>query len=530
MTATDALAAALPPPVMIPYQQRLVASTALHRVLVLEKSRRIGASWAAAEAAVETSAAGRDAGGMDTLYIGYNLDMAREFIGDCAFWARHLSAFAHAVGTVEEFVFEDDNDRKIQAFRIAFDSGFAIVALSSRPRSLRGRQGFVIVDEAAFHDDLAGLLKAALALLMWGGRVWVLSTHFGADNPFNELVEEVRAGKRPYGLMRVTFDDAVKEGLYRRICLVTGKAWTQAGEDAWVAEIRAFYGDDAAEELDVVPAASEGVWLTRALIKTAQRAHHVIVARAFPDGWERTTPVWEREADVHDWLEERVGPPIAALDRNAFTFAGGDFARSGDLSVVNIGQLLGPTLAVPLTIELRNCPFAQQRQVIEYVFGRLPRFIKAALDARGLGAQLSEEAGDVFGHDRIEQVKATIEWYRENMPPLKTRFEDGTIEIADDADTVNDLRLVKLVRGVPMIPENARTMRSARGGQRHGDGAISLALLAYAAEQEAIEYGYEPAPRVRPRTDERVGASSGRTLGPPRNDDDFAPSGSKGAW
>ena len=28
-----------------------------------------------------------------------------------------------------------------------------------RPRSLRGKQGYVIVDEAAFHDDLAELLR-----------------------------------------------------------------------------------------------------------------------------------------------------------------------------------------------------------------------------------------------------------------------------------------------------------------------------------------------------------------------------------
>ena len=33
-----------------------------------------------------------------------------------------------------------------------------------------GQQGFVLIDEAAFHDDLGEVLKAAFALLIWGGK------------------------------------------------------------------------------------------------------------------------------------------------------------------------------------------------------------------------------------------------------------------------------------------------------------------------------------------------------------------------
>ncbi len=146
-----------------------------------------------------TSGAQKSAGGMDTLYLGYNLDMAREFIDACAMWAQRLRA--RAASAVEEFLFQEQDekgaDRAIQAFRITFASGFEIVALSSRPRSLRGRQGFVILDEFAFHDDADELLKAAMALLIWGGKVLVISTHNGADNPFNELIEEIRVRQAP---------------------------------------------------------------------------------------------------------------------------------------------------------------------------------------------------------------------------------------------------------------------------------------------------------------------------------------------
>ena len=46
---------------------------------------------------------------MDSFYIGYNLDMAREFIDVCAMWARSFS-FAVLEGGVEEFLFDDGDD------------------------------------------------------------------------------------------------------------------------------------------------------------------------------------------------------------------------------------------------------------------------------------------------------------------------------------------------------------------------------------------------------------------------------------
>ena len=70
----------------------------------------------------------------------------------------------------------------ILAYRIRFASGHKIVALSSRPSNLRGKDGCAVIDEAAFHEDLPGLLKAALAFTMWGGLVRIISTHNGAHN------------------------------------------------------------------------------------------------------------------------------------------------------------------------------------------------------------------------------------------------------------------------------------------------------------------------------------------------------------
>jgi phage FluMu gp28-like protein len=499
------------PPVLLPYQARFVADRS--PVIVYEKSRRIGLTWGAAYGAVEAAAATRAAGGMDVLYIGYNLEMAREFIGDCAFWARHLAAFAGAVPDVEELVFKDrstDGDRDIQAFRIKLASGFEIVALSSQPRSLRGKQGLVIIDEAAFHDDLREVLKAAMALLIWGGRVWVISTHDGADNPFNELVEDVRAGRKPYRLYRTTFMEAVDQGLYRRVCLSTGRPWSEETERAWIASIYAIYRGNEAEELDCIPAQGSGVWLTRALIDACMNEALPVVHVAFEEGFE-LQPDHVRKARMGTWIEERVDPLLARLDELGTGFLGGDFARSGDLTVLAPGQIPRGQrrLVVPFLVELRNCPFAEQQQLLFHLLGRLPRFAKAALDARGLGAQLAELAMQRFGATRVERVLATREWYRETMPGLKARFEDRTIEIPRDEDVRQDLRSIQLDKGIAMLPEGARS-KSIRGGMRHGDAAIALALLQSAATGGEMAYDYKAAPsrRAMPsdwrRDDDRV--------------------------
>jgi phage FluMu gp28-like protein len=59
-----------------------------------------------------------------------------------------------------------------------------------------------------------------MALLMWGSCVRILSTHNGDDNPFNELIKEIREGKKDNAPHHTTFDEVLAQGLYNRICLV----------------------------------------------------------------------------------------------------------------------------------------------------------------------------------------------------------------------------------------------------------------------------------------------------------------------
>ena len=474
----------------LPYQREWIADTA--GVKVYEKSRRIGITYAEAfDAALTAATAGRR--GEDCWYIGYNREMALEFVETTAMWARRLNK---AANTVEETTI-DDEDKDILAYRIRFASGYKIVALSSRPSNLRGKQGRAIIDEAAFHDALDELLKAALAFRIWGGHVHIISTHDGDANPFNQLVNDIRAGRLPYSLHRTTFDDALAQGLYRAICRENDREYTRDGEQNFRREVFAEYGDKADEELLCIPSAGGGAFLTTALIESRMDPAIPVLRFELPYTFLEKTE-YERVKDAEDWCREFIDPEIRKINSNLMSCFGEDFGRSGDLTVIWPLQFM-PNLVrrTPFVVEMRNIPFRQQEQVLFYIVDRLPRFIAGALDARGNGQSLAEQAALRYGggdNGRIQQVMLSIDWYRDNMPRYKAAFEDGTIAIPRDAEILNDHRALRMEKGVARVPD--RHTQSDGGKQRHGDSAIAGALAYFASTLNPMEYGYRPAPKV----------------------------------
>lgn len=515
----DSLTGSDLPAVLLGYQQELMRATASCPVVLCEKSRRIGMTWGVGADAVLTAAASKAAKGMDVFYIGFNLDMTREFIDTCAGWAK---AFSYAAQDVEEYIFVDDdgngNTNKIQAFRIRFDSGFEICALTSRPRSLRGRQGYIIIDEAAFHDDLPELMKAALAMLIWGGKVLVISTHDGVDNAFNQYIQEARAGRNKYKVLRVDFDEALADGLYKRICLVTGKDWSQAAEDAWRQEIVDFYGDGADEELFCIPRLSSGAYLPSLLVERRMQDRPVL--RLECPAEFVFLPDYERERFVQDWCSDNLMIHLAALDPKCMSYLGEDFGRSGDLSILWPIQILqNMTRDTPFTVELRNVPFEQQKQIAWYILDRLPRFCGAAFDARGNGQHLAEVTMQRYGAGRIHMVMISQQWYLDAMPKYKAALEDDLFIIPRDADTLNDHRAAQVVRGIPQIPD--KRGKGQDGGKRHGDALVAAAMAHWASQQDTVEYDYDT-------------PFAGRGSGPAGTDDDIRRSKAfgnmKGSW
>ena len=476
-------------PVLLGYQARWFEDES--EVKIAEKSRRTGLTWAEAASNVITAAKPKRRGGRNVFYVGSRQEMALEYIAACGLFSK---AFNQLAGAVSEGIFKDlDGSKDILTYTIRFPySGFKITALSSRPSNLRGMQGDVVIDEAAFHDSLHELLKAAMALTMWGARVRIISTHNGVDNEYNQYVQDARAGRKPYSVHRITLDDALKDGVFKRICYVTGQKWSPEAEAIWRQKTidNAPSKEAADEEYFCVPSQSGGSALSRVLIESRMnRAYPVI--RLAKDASFNEWPEHLRIAEIKDWCDANLLPLLQRLSPYHQHCFGEDFGRLGDLTVIDpmaIEQDLHRT--IPFSVELRNIPFKQQEQILFYIGDRLPRMIGGALDAGGNGMYLAEQARHRYGSERIHEIKLSDAWYLENMPPFKAAFEDGTLTIPADADQANDLRALQVINGIIKLPK-AKT--ETGGNQRHGDSAISKALAYFASRNGASEIDFAAA-------------------------------------
>lgn len=485
--------------VFLPYQQRWFEDTS--QIMIAEKSRRTGLTWAEAGRNVINAAKPRKRQGCNTFYVGSKQEMALEYIAACALFAQAFNELAQA-DVYEQTFWDEGKKEEILAYMIRFPkSGFKIQALSSRPSNLRGLQGDVVIDEAAFHESLEELLKAALALTMWGNKVRLISTHNGVDNAFNSYIQDAREGRKDYSIHRITLDDAIAEGLYQRICYVTGQEWSLEAQLEWRAKLykNAPNIESADEEYGCVPKKSGGNYLSRVLIEQAMVADHSIRIYRFeaPEGFESWTPQM-REAEIQAWCEENLAPELARLSaKNCHAF-GEDFARRGDLTVFT-PLAISPTLRkrVPFEVELRNLTYEAQRQIMFYICDRLPRLGGLAFDATGNGGYLAEQAALRYGAGLVDQVQLNLAWYALWMPKLKGELEAFNLEIARHQTRLDDLLSIKVEKGVPVIDKGrTKDLQSQDSkAKRHGDSAVSLVMAVRASFMEGGLIEFTALPR-----------------------------------
>lgn len=467
--------------VLLPYQKRWVADDS--DLKIAEKSRRTGLTWAEAADAALTASLRESDGGNDHFYIGSNKEMAREFIDAVAMWAKAYNAAADEIS--EEVLRDEEKD--ILTFVVYFASGFKVKALSSNPSNIRGMQGNVTIDEAAFHERLDELLKAVLPLRTWGGRIRLISTHNGVDNLFNQLIVDSRSGKKSYRIHTITLDDACDEGLYRRICQVRGMVWSPEAETQWKEELlrNTATRDDALEEYYCVPKNGGGTYLARSVRERAARGCGPVLRFTGTEGFN-AMPEGARALDMQEWLDQEVLPVLNTLPQNLRHCLGEDFARSGHLTVFAPMTVNDDTTrTVSFLVELANVPYKQQEQALFFICDRLPRRDGIKLDGRGNGNYLAEQAAEKYGAE-VEVVMPSVAHYRENMPRFKAAFEDDELVLPKHEDVISDLGQIVVQRGVPGIDDRENT--GSDGHKRHGDSAYAIFLAFLASKEDCQRY------------------------------------------
>lgn len=469
-------------------------------IAVCEKGRRTGITFAQALTDTITAATSKEAGGDNVWYMADTREKGLEFVG-------YVGKFAPIVARgqatrIEQHIFDDQapdgTSRQIQAFRVRFASGFRVTALSSRPQNIHGLQGLVDIDEAALHKDVGAVLESATALLIWGGRIRVWSSHRGKKNPFHQLVQDVRAGR--YGkrarAIRITFDDAVGNGLYERVCAMRGAPATDEGKREWYTGIRSGYGPRKAamrEELDVIPRDGDGAAIPSVWIERAMPEARPVLRIVFDDDFPRRSEA-ERETWCATWIATKLMPALdeATRDFTGRWAVGMDFARHRHFSVIEPARITQDLRRdVPFVVELNNAPTRQQEQILWALLDSLERWTFAG-DATGPGQTLMEYTGDRYGRAELDEtgrckggpvheVSLSRKWYGEWMSKYISLFEDGFIALPRDASLEDDHRAVEYVDGIPMVPKLERADLKDADLVRHGDSAIAGALMHFAA-------------------------------------------------
>lgn len=434
---------------LLKYQRRVVDRLfAGVSLLAIDKSRRIGLTWGVAAFSALKAATAVEAGGQNIWYMGYDKDMTLEFIEVCAMWAR---AFNLVAGEIEqEDVLDDVTGQGIKSFSIRFASGFRITALPSVPRTLRAKQGIVVIDEGAFHKDVGEVLKSAMALLIWGGQVVVISTHDGIGNAFNELISNIDAGERAGERMTITFADALGDGLYERVALVgKTKGVAIAPKEQWETDIRASYGDDAEEELDCIPKVGSGALLS----------------------------IEDIAACEHD----DCGKP--ELYQGQICYVGRDVARRRDGQIQYCMELIRSILWQRDTYEEFGQTFAHQDAFFDELF-KTRRIASAWIDQTGMGEKVVEDA--IIRHgNRVHGELLTGPSRLDLALSLQARFQTNGIRIRKDPQTRRDLLAIKKVGS-----EQSGGLRIVNDGKVHADRFWAYALACRAADMPAALYEY----------------------------------------
>ena len=186
----------------LPYQRRLIADDS--RYIICEKSRRVGISYAMAYKAllwaIETK--------HNVYYAANNFQRGLEFADYCKQFGELIN-----LESGEELVRLKSATRD----KIPVSSGASVVICSSKPDSLRGCTGSVILDEFAFADqpeDLWAAARPVISGMGYAGNVCIVSSHRG-QTFFYRMVEDAKRHQAEVGSFSVhsiSIHDALREG------------------------------------------------------------------------------------------------------------------------------------------------------------------------------------------------------------------------------------------------------------------------------------------------------------------------------
>lgn len=441
----------------LPYQWKWITDRS--NIKLVEKSRQIGFSWATAYDIVREQS--KKSAHLDAWISSRDEIQARLFLQDCKKFSGLLDIVA---GDIGERIYKIDEEHSITAFEMSLASNTVIHSMSSNPNAQAGKRGTRVLDEFALHENPQMLYSIALPGITWGGQMAIISTHRGAHNFFNKLVQEARYGenKKKISLHRVSLQDALEQGFL----------WTLQQKLPAADERQDM---DEAQYYDYVKSqcADEESFLQEYMCEPADESSVFITSDLF-DGV--TYP-----------LSENWQKPLRDCGE---LYAGIDIGHKHDRTTLWVWEKVGGIYFQRKLLVLQGMKFSEQEAQI-YPILALPNLRRACIDATGMGAQFAERAQERFGKYRIEDVFFTNAVKEDMAYKLRAAFEDRNIRIGGDRETRADFRSIKKeITSAGKIRFDADRTEAIG----HGDRFWGAALALYAASSQSGESYIEQIP------------------------------------
>ncbi|MEZ0338122.1 MAG: terminase family protein [Aquificaceae bacterium] len=325
--------------------------------------------------------------------------------------------------------FEDTQTFQLEA---RFPNGSKVIALPSKPETVRGFTGDVIMDETAFFEKGFEVYQAVFPTITRNQRykLIAISTPRTKKDLFYHLWQTAQEDPAWFSY-RLTIYDAVQNGL-----AIDPEELRRGikNELAWKSEYLCEFIDD------------EDVLLPYEVIQSCE--------------------------------EENIEVDDLRLLRGD-VFVGVDIGRRRDLTVISILEKLGSVFYLRRLEILRNVSFSEQFKVIDHIASFARRL---AIDETGIGMQLAEELARRWGEAKVQRVYFTARVKEELAEKLRHAFIDKIIRIPPDNDLREDLHSVKR-----LVSDSGNIRYEGNTEDGHADRFWALALALHAGKEETKE-------------------------------------------
>jgi phage FluMu gp28-like protein len=368
---------------------------------------------------------------------------AREYIEYCETWAKAFQLAAKNLGT--EIIRDEKKDIKVMS--ILFADGRKINALSSNPKAFRSKEGKIVLDEFAHHDDPVKLWRAARPCIIWGYPLRILSTHNGVDALFAQFIERIKRHALNWSLHTTPIQQAVEEGLLDKIY---GRATTKAEREEFLRQEREDCGDEETwlQEYCCIALDGASAFLTYDLISPCE------------------------DSDIIFDLDAVKGD----------LYLGMDIGRKKNLTCIWVLEKYNRHLYTRHFEVIEKQPFRFQKERLYRLLNH-PNMRRACIDSTGIGMNLAEDAQIDFGQRRVEPVNFSANVKEDLATSLKPKFEDRQITIPADEKIREDLHSIKKV---VTSSGNIRFDVSRSFKESHADRFWALALAVRADSESAF--------------------------------------------